>query len=74
MKYRNLVLKYAMGAGALVASAASMADVTGAEAIFTGISADATALSGYAWPVAGLITGSIIAIGLFKKYAKTSAR
>lgn len=74
MKYRNQVLKYVTGAVALVCSAASMADVTGAEAIFTGITADATALNGYAWPVAGFVTASLIAIGLFKRFARTSAR
>lgn len=74
MKYRNQVLKYVTGAGALVCSAASMADVSGAEAIFTGLTADATALNGYSWPVAAFVTGSLIVIGLAKRYARTSAR
>lgn len=68
MKYRNALIKFGAGTAAVV-SGGAFADVTGAEAVFTGISADATALSAYAWPVMGVVLGLLIAMGLTKKFA-----
>lgn len=71
MKNRNALIKFSAIPTSLL-SGSALADVTGAEAIFTELSADATTLSGYAWPVLGLILSLLIAMGLTKKFASKS--
>ncbi|KFC49906.1 major coat protein, partial [Halomonas sp. SUBG004] len=40
-----------------------------ASAAFDAVAEQGTEMAGYAWPVVGAITASLIGIGLFKKFA-----
>lgn len=60
-------------AGALIASGAAHAELPAAvEAGFETLKTDANTMIGYGWGGAILVTGALIAIGLFKKISKKS--
>lgn len=71
----NAIKKVGVGALTLVGGvSAAMAELpAGATTAFTSITADAGDLIDLAWPVAIAITGGIIVLGLFKKFAKKAA-
>ncbi len=57
------------GAALFMASAAAHAQEAAASAAFDAVAEQGTEMAGYAWPVVGAITASLIGIGLFKKFA-----
>lgn len=64
--------KVAGGAALLMGSAvahAQEASATGAQAAFNELQSQASDMAGYAWPVVVGVVGSLLAIGLFKKFA-----
>ena len=63
--------KVAGGAALLMGSAVAHAQTapTGAEAAFNELQSQASDMAGYAWPVVVGVVGSLLAIGLFKKFA-----
>lgn len=60
-----------IGAGTLAGTTAAMASDTGsaASAAFTELQTQASDMASQAWPVVTAIVGSLLAIGLFKKFA-----
>ncbi|APE31546.1 hypothetical protein BOX17_11670 [Halomonas aestuarii] len=67
---RNRYTQAGAGITALVvAGTANATEPTAAEAAFTALQSEADAMAGYAWPVVAGIVGSLLAIGLFKKFA-----
>ncbi len=61
--------KVVAGASLFMASAAAHAQEAAASAAFDAVAEQGTEMAGYAWPVVGAITASLIGIGLFKKFA-----
>lgn len=61
--------KIAGGSALLMGSAAANAQATGAEAAFAELQTQASEMAGYAWPVVVGVVGSLLAIGLFKRFA-----
>lgn len=64
--------KIAGGVALLMGSAAANAQES-ATAAFTEIQSQATAMAASAWPVVVGVVGSLIAIGLFKKFANKAS-
>lgn len=60
-----------IGAATLAGTSAAMASETGsaASAAFSELSTQASDMASEAWPVVTAIVGSLLAIGLFKKFA-----
>lgn len=67
--------KIAGGAALVMASAAVHAQEAGsaASSAFDTVAEQGTEMSGYAWPVVGAITASLIGIKLFKKFANRAS-
>lgn len=65
--------KIAGGAALLMGSATANAQVADASAAFTEIQSQATDMAASAWPVVVGVVGSLIAIGLFKKFANKAS-
>lgn len=66
--------KIAGGAALFMASAAAHAqEATGAEQAFSELESQASELAGQAWPVVIAVVGSLLAIGLFKKFANKAS-
>lgn len=62
--------KIAGGAALLMGSAVAHAqEATGAAAAFSELEQQAAEMAGYAWPVVVGVVGSLLAIGVFKKFA-----
>lgn len=62
--------KIAGGAALLMGSAAAHAqEASSAEAAFTELQTQASNMASNAWPVVVAVVGSLLAIGLFKKFA-----
>ncbi|AJY52132.1 major coat protein [Halomonas sp. KO116] len=62
--------KIAGGAALLMGSAVAHAqEATGAAAAFSELESQAAEMAGYAWPVVVGVVGSLLAIGVFKKFA-----
>ena len=62
--------KVAGGAALLMGSAVAHAqEATGAAAAFTELQTQASEMAASAWPVVVGVVGSLLAIGLFKKFA-----
>lgn len=62
--------KVAGGAALLMGSAVAHAqEATNAQAAFNELQSQASDMAGYAWPVVVGVVGSLLAIGLFKKFA-----
>jgi len=65
--------KVAGGAALLMGSATANAQVADATAAFAEIESQASDLAASAWPVVVGVVGSLIAIGLFKKFANKAS-
>lgn len=66
--------KIAGGVALLMGSAAAHAqEATGAAAAFTELQSQASDMADSAWPVVVGVVGSLIAIGLFKKFANKAS-
>ncbi|WP_339935348.1 major coat protein [Vreelandella glaciei] len=66
--------KVAGGAALLMGSAVAHAqEATGAAAAFSELEQQAAEMAGYAWPVVVGVVGSLIAIGIFKKFANKAS-
>ncbi|WP_110690673.1 major coat protein [Salinicola endophyticus] len=70
---RSIPGKVAMiGVGTIATASAAMASDSGGSAAsqaFSELSSQASSMAGEAWPVVTAIVGSLLAIGLFKKFA-----
>lgn len=65
--------KVVAGGSLFMASAAAHAQEAAASTAFDSVAEQGTEMAGYAWPVAGAITASLIGIKLFKKFANRAS-
>lgn len=65
--------KVAMGTAVALTAIGTAQAQESAEAAFTAVQAEGSAMAGYAWPVVASITAALIGIKLFKKFANRAS-